>query len=163
MTTKTTATKAHVGGVSTAAATVVLGFLAKLGVVPVAPETAELMSAWQIFIAAIVTGGVAWVGAYMPRNLPKAMVPLFAVLVLAACTASPDGTVYIDHDGDPDTPPIAMTKQQRCAWYNTRISMIEAKPPPLNEYDSYALTGYYAAAAIAGCAVAGTPPAPEAG
>lgn len=35
-----------------------------------------------------------------------------AMLILAGC-----GTVTVDHDGNPDTPPIVSTPEQRCVGY----------------------------------------------
>lgn len=78
---------------------------------------------------------------------------LIPLLFLAACTSTPDGTFLIDHDADPNTAPIEMTQAQRCAFYNARIAIIDAKPPPMNEYDIYARTGYTTARSIAGCPV----------
>ena len=79
---------------------------------------------------------------------------ILAVVALSSCTATPDGTFMIDHDGDPNTAPIEMTQAQRCAFYNARIEIIDAKEPPLNDYDTAARTGYTTARAIAGCPVA---------
>jgi hypothetical protein len=76
-----------------------------------------------------------------------------AAIVLSACAVNQDGTFLIDHDNDPNTAPMEMTKDQRCTWYDTRIDMIDAKEPPLNDYDTYARTGYATGRAMAACPV----------
>lgn len=86
-----TKTKAHLAGFGGALTTLILGFLAKLGIVPVAPEAAELIAAWQIVVAGIVTGAGAWVWTYMGppnRDVVKSLaVLILAGGVLAACEA----------------------------------------------------------------------------
>lgn len=88
MTTRTKATKAHSAGFATGLTTIILGVLAKVGVIPVAPEAAELIAAWQIVVAGIVTGAIGWAAAYLPANVPVVRSLLLlgvAGLALSAC------------------------------------------------------------------------------
>ena len=60
-------------------------------------------------------------------------------IVLAACAGyTPGGSVMFDADGDPSTPPVEVTQEQRCAIYDMRIAEIDAKPEPLSDYDAAA-------------------------
>lgn len=85
------------------------------------------------------------------KQILIALAMMFAAAGLSACSFSPDGTVMIDHDLDPETPAIAMTREDRCAWYGLRLDEIGLKPEPLSDYDAFWKRQYTRGRLLAGC------------
>lgn len=134
---KMTATKAHGAGVGGAVATLAMMLLAKYGLAET-PTQEQLFGAVEIIAATIAGGVIPWLLSYFsPRNAIKLMVPVFAAILLVGCAGyEPGGSMFIDHDRDPATPPIEVTQEQRCAIYNSEMALIEAKPEPLSDFDT---------------------------
>lgn len=46
------------------------------------------------------------------------------LFLVSAC--DPSGSLVFDHDNDPNTPAITLTKEQRCTWYTMRLEQFAA-------------------------------------
>lgn len=87
------------------------------------------------------------------KAFPKAALAAVAMTALAGCTSGGIGMTWqVDHDSDPSTPDVVVTKEQRCAARQTAIALLEDLPEPRAEEVERAITVAYGFAAIAGCA-----------
>ena len=69
---------------------------------------------------------------------------LLLPIVLAGC-----GTITLGGDGGFDTPPVELTQEQRCAWYEARIAALSGQEG-LSSFQSGALV-FYENAHLAAC------------
>lgn len=91
-----TATKANIGALVPAFATIILYVIGRLTGAVELPSGSELSGAIIAIVTAVVMYGAGWVAIYLPANTPKlypaalALATLATVLVLAGCASSQD-------------------------------------------------------------------------